>query len=126
MATQCLPRIKGCSFKIPYTVGIPNSDLCVLLGNLLKNALEACLRHKSDDSFIKLNARPVGSKMLVITVANGYVEKPRAILNGFVSAKRDSIGTGAYSVRRIAQSHNGEALFEWKDGVFYASITMKY
>ena len=41
-----------------------------------------------------------------------------------VSTKAAGCGIGTESIRMIAEQYRGDARFEWKDGVFYASVML--
>ena len=107
---------------------IPETEFCVLLGNLLENALDACQtgRPESETSqpFIRVCAIQTGTSTLSITVDNTSVFKPTWINEKLVSTKAAGSGIGTESIRMIAEQYRGDARFEWKDGVFYASVML--
>ena len=107
---------------------IPETEFCVLLGNLLENALDACQtgRPESETSqpFIRVCAIQIGTSTLSITVDNTSVFKPTWINEKLVSTKAAGSGIGTESIRMIAEQYRGDARFDWKDGVFYASVML--
>lgn len=109
------------SFQIDAKLPIPEPEFCVLLGNLLENALENC-SPKNGKRFIHVNARKKGSSMLYLTVDNSCGQQPVMEGERFCSGKHEGFGIGTESVRMIAERYHGEARFEWKDEVFYASV----
>lgn len=110
------------SFPMKEEACIPEPELCVLLGNLLENAVEACSACK-EDRFINVHAKQLGESSLILTVDNTGLEPVRKG-DAFYSSKRPDFGLGTESVRAIARRYHGDARFEWKDGVFYASIML--
>ena len=104
------------------------SEFCVLLGNLLENALDACQTGRSESKtsqpFIRVCAIQIGTSTLSITVDNTSVFKPTWINEKLVSTKAAGSGIGTESIRMIAEQYRGDARFEWKDGVFYASVML--
>lgn len=110
------------SFQMDKEAIIPEPMLCVLLGNLLENALYACKELK-ENRFIRVNARQTGKSMLCIAIDNSGRE-PIQNNGHLISTKQDGMGTGTESVRLIAEKYNGEARYTWKDGVFYASVIL--
>lgn len=76
---------------------IPETEFCVLLGNLLENALDACQtgRPESETSqpFIRVCAVQTGTSTLSITVDNTSVFKPTWINEKLVSTKAAGSGT---------------------------------
>lgn len=107
---------------------IPETEFCVLLGNLLENALDACQtgRPESETSqpFIRVCAIQIGTSTLSITVDNTSIFKPTWINEKLVSTKAAGSGIGTESIRMIAEQYRGDARFEWRDGVFYASVML--
>ena len=107
---------------------IPETEFCVLLGNLLENALDACQIGRSDHEtskpFIRVCAVQIGASTLSITVDNTSVFKPTWINEKLVSTKASGSGIGTESIRMIAEQYHGDARFEWRDGVFFASVML--
>lgn len=107
---------------------IPETEFCVLLGNLLENALDACQTGRSESKtsqpFIRVCAIQTGTSTLSITVDNTSAFKPTWINEKLVSTKAAGSGIGTESIRMIAEQYRGDARFEWKDGVFYASVML--
>lgn len=107
---------------------IPETEFCVLLGNLLENALDACQTGRSESKtsqpFIRVCAIQIGTSTLSITVDNTSVFKPTWINEKLVSTKAAGSGIGTESIRMIAEQYRGDARFEWRDGVFYASVML--
>lgn len=107
---------------------IPETEFCVLLGNLLENALDACQTGRSESEisqpFIRVCAIQIGASTLSITVDNTSVFKPTWINEKLVSTKATGSGIGTESIRMIAEQYHGDARFEWRDGVFYASVML--
>ena len=50
---------------------VVDTDICIILGNLLENAYEACVRQKREKPYIKVNIHQNGN-VLVIIVENTY------------------------------------------------------
>ncbi|MEI3183528.1 MAG: GHKL domain-containing protein, partial [Lachnospiraceae bacterium] len=66
----------------------------------------------------------IWTSTLSITVDNTSVFKPTWINEKLVSTKAAGSGIGTESIRMIAEQYRGDARFEWKDGVFYASVML--
>ena len=100
---------------------IPEPEFCSLLGNLLENALDACAASKTP-RFIRLHIRQQGS--LYLTMDNTSDQPPLSDEKRLISSKHDGFGIGTESVRMTAERYNGDARFEWREGVFYASVML--
>lgn len=68
-------KLEGIDFAIttmvPEDLKIDQTDLCVVFGNILENALGACRRVTAGQRFIKLSSQVIGNK-LYITVDNCF------------------------------------------------------
>ena len=112
------------SVTYPKDYPVLDTDITVLLGNLLENAVEACKREAQDGPFIKLRVKQRGQSMLLVMVDNPCVT-PAAFQEGIpLSSKRQGMGIGVASVREIAARYGGAAVFEQNGGVFYASVRL--
>lgn len=96
------------------------SDLCVVIGNLLENALEACMKVDKESSYIHVKTK-LTDHLLTIAVDNTYQEQPMAHEQIYYSSKRQGLGTGLTSILAVAQKYGGGARFETKDMTFQAS-----
>ena len=102
---------------------IPEPEFCVLLGNLLENAIEACAV-SIGERFIKVAIQQTGSSMLSMIVDNTSSKPPIWEKGRLVSCKHEGFGMGTESVRIITKRYHGDARFKWKDGMFYVSIML--
>ena len=107
--------------NIPENCGIDSSDLVVLLGNLLENAMDACRACTDPHKQIIIRAtNDVHS--LCITVDNSFANKIRKSPDdNFFSSKHTGIGLGTLSVKTIVSKYNGVCRFDWNDNTFYSS-----
>lgn len=105
--------------SIDKDLGVLDSDLSIIFGNCLENALEACERMKSDDTLIRVRA---GMKMsnLVIVIGNSFDGRILFENGEFRSIKRKGeIGIGISSIRAVAKKYGGEPRFEVIDKNFF-------
>lgn len=123
-------RDGGIEFEagIDYPDGCPVSgtDITVLLGNLLENAVEACKREAAEvPQTITLRVKRRGSSTLLILVDNPCAAPVAFDGDTPLSSKREGAGIGVESVREIAARYGGTVRFEQRDGMFYASVLLK-
>lgn len=110
---------------IPSEIFVSDTDISVLFGNLVENALDACREEKSDDRKIIICAGLTGNA-LCITVDNTFTGTLRQALDGeLISTKHKGLGLGTQSVKNIAEHYGGICRFETKDGMFCASVMCK-
>ena len=101
-----------------------NSDLAIIFGNLLENAIEACMKIDKEKRFIRIGS-DISYDMLIITMDNSYDGNFLSVDGRFRSTKREGFGIGLSSVQSVARKYCGDAKFEDKDGYFQSSVYMR-
>lgn len=93
------------SVSLPKKLTVSEQDFCVMLGNLLENAMEGVC--DMEESYISLKIRQAASKMLAVSVENPYQGELRREGGHYRSSKRDGFGQGLESVNMIALKYEG-------------------
>ena len=106
---------------VPEQLAVNEPQVCALLGNLLKNAVEACQEVRRSAPFIRVRGMCEDSH-IVITVDNTCEQEPTWEHGRILSTKHGGYGIGTWAVQMAAERTGGTADFSWKDGVFYASV----
>ena len=115
-----------CDVRIPRECRINEFDLCVLFGNTLDNALEACGRMRGDECrFIHILAKSV-KKCFLIEVRNS-MDRTEKFTAGFTN-KEDSQehGIGLRNVGDVVYGYNGVLNAKAENGIFLLSILMPF
>ena len=110
---------------LPECLPVDEIDLCLVLSNLLENALEASLRTAPARRRIKLTAYLHGNSLALIQVENTYDGVIREKGGVFQSSKRKGDGVGLQSVRHIAEKSCGVSTVTYQDGVFRARVMLR-
>jgi len=116
--------ITDCSVKldIPDDTGrVPVHALCMVIGNLLENAIAACAG--SESPFIRMRSR-FSDGILTIVMDNRYTNIRRTAEGGFCSTKPGG-GIGLRSIRSVAEKYDGGCRFEAADTVFSSSVYLR-
>lgn len=112
------------NLKMLETSGISDLDLCIIFGNCLENAIEACEKMKTGNRFVKINATLIGN-ILAITIDNSFDGKINLKNGNFLSRKRtNEEGIGLSSIRAVVEKYEGIANFEFDTQIFKASIML--
>ncbi len=120
---------QGCAFRtfidIPPQVSISDLDLCVVLGNLLENALEGSRRVAQDEQSLHLHLKQQGD-MLLLTLDNRFDGNLHYREGNLLSHKRGGTteGIGLQSVRAIAEKYQGVLRVEPSANVFKVSVML--
>ncbi len=117
--------------QLDINVQIPNSNanisdanLCVIFGNILENAIEACKRLPCAERWIRLRTS-VSGDMLFICMDNSFSGEIKTEENAFLSTKHSGRGSGLLSVQTIAERHDGSAAFRVQENVFQSEVCVK-
>jgi len=95
---------------VPDSLPVENADICIILSNLLENALEANA-YVAEDRYIDVRLRLIGRE-LVILVDNSFDGNVSSRGGVFYSRKRrNREGVGLASVRVVAEKYGGGAEF---------------
>lgn len=109
--------------EYPSSCCITDTDVTVLFGNLIENAIEACSRQKNGDRFISLHVKTVNN-MLAVTLDNSYSETIQQVGGYFLSSKSKRTGIGTSSIKVIAEKYHGIVSFDFDGRVFHASVML--
>ncbi len=115
-----------CDVRMPKGCCINEFDLCVLFGNILDNALEACGRmQRGEGRFINIQAKTV-KKCFLLEVKNS-MDRTEKYTDGFTN-KGDSQGhgIGLLNVGDVVNRYNGAVHIEAGEGVFVISVLMPF
>lgn len=104
------------------TLRVPNYEMCIIIGNLLENAVEACGK-RSDDRTIELAAQSTATQLMLM-VRNSFNGKVCHNRETLVSTKING-GIGLQSVEAVAVRHNGYLLTEWDSDMFTAYVAVR-
>lgn len=104
----------------PQNMPVPEPDLCVIIGNLLENARNACLAQESP--FIRIALKYSEPSAITILIDNTSPAPPEKSNDGCLLSQKTNGGVGTQSVLHLAKQYNGTAEFQWKSGMFCASV----
>lgn len=109
---------------LPETLPVDEIDMCLVLSNLLENALEASLRTAPGRRQIELTAYLHADRILLIEVENAFDGEVNEKNGVFRSSKRRENGIGIQSVTRIAEKTGGTSTFTHQNGTFTAKVML--
>lgn len=111
---------------IPLLSGLPFDDRegCVLFGNLLDNAMEACRKIKKGEKWIRIKADRQ-QQMLFLQISNSIWEKPKSRENEWITSKKQPSlhGFGLKSVKNIVEQNGGVVTYDVQDNQFTVEMS---
>jgi signal transduction histidine kinase len=114
---------------IPEDTGrVPAADLCVIVGNLLENAIEALRRMDSDDKYIKARSRIANGTLSVIVENNFdgiWTQEGVSYISRKTSEGAEREGIGISSVKTVCEKYGGLVQIENSDQVWRVSAIIE-
>ncbi len=107
---------------LPDHIPIDDLSLCIVLGNLLENALEACKRFDGDNKFITLKGRWMGDHLMLL-VENSYRGKIREYEGKLLSSKKTG-GLGILSIKKVLNQPDDDFEIDYDSNTFTAMVKM--
>lgn len=110
---------------LPAQLPLPEPDFCVLLGNLLENALEACQTIPEKERFIKVNIEYTDTENILITVDNRFDGNLIYQNNSLQSTKSKNRGIGTQSIQFLVKKYHGEYSTDYDENLFMTSVLLR-
>lgn len=105
--------------RFPEKIVVSNSDLCILFGNAMENALEA-LKKVEGDRKLTVNIRNIHNHIFM-SIANSTIAPENKDLKT-TKKNREYHGYGIGNMIKVVESYGGNITFEIKDNMFVVDI----
>lgn len=109
---------------LPDTNHIDSIDLCSIVGNILENAITACLDLPKEDRFIHMVISEEQNRELYIAISNSFSGKLRQKGDRYLSTHKGGNGIGLISIAATAARYGGTASFSHDDAIFYSDVLL--
>lgn len=110
---------------VPPELNISEIDLCIMIGNLLDNAMEACLHQPDEENrFIRVFIGMLKGQ-LYVSVSNSVGSEIKKSGKIYLSTKNSKThGFGLMRIDKIAAKYEGFVNRQNEDGVFATEIML--
>lgn len=99
-------------------------DLCIIIGNLLDNAIEACLALPENERVIRIYMEMKGTQLYMSFTNAAAQKKQRKVGGRFISAKGAGHGFGLVRIDNIIERNNGYISRNSEDGAYTTEIML--
>jgi len=108
-----------CSLNVQPKLKYMSMDICILLGNAIDNAIEACMRSDANTNIIELELT-ADSSCFQFHMKNNIGELPQANEDFLQTKKSNTLlhGIGLQSIKQISNSLGGDMIYEYNDEQF--------
>ena len=110
---------------VPKELAVSEVDLCIIIGNLLDNAMEACEKQPDNGKrFIRVYI-DILKGQLYIYVANSMTNDIKKLGKSYLTTKAAGHGFGLLRVDRVVARYNGYLNRQHEEGVFATEVMLK-
>ena len=113
----------NCMAGLPERLPVADVDLCIILGNLLDNAIEACGQVEEGTRFLRIYMT-VNKTQFYLSIQNSAKEEPDFDQRNYISRKRGNHGLGMKRVKAAVDKYQGYLKLANEPGIFAAEATM--
>ncbi|MBO4911226.1 MAG: GHKL domain-containing protein [Butyrivibrio sp.] len=125
-----IAKKEGIAFEastfVPAVLPFKSEHLVIILGNLLENAFDACMKVQPKGRYIRLDMN-YEKNMLKISIKNSCIFENRRDRHGrFFSTKHDAEhhGIGLASINQAVSGYDGEVIIDDKGNQFNVDVIM--
>ncbi|MBQ7732566.1 MAG: GHKL domain-containing protein [Synergistaceae bacterium] len=112
------------NLELPSTLPVKESDYCVILGNLLENALKAVKDLPVAKRAVKVNASMLSECMTGLSIENFFAGEIIFAKNGLPLSQLEGHGTGLASVSNIVGRYGGSMSIKADSNIFSVGIIL--
>lgn len=112
-----------CKAVVPESLTVDDVDLCVILGNLLDNALESCEKLPAAERWLRVYLAARGAQ-LYVSIQNSAVEDPSFNARNYITEKRGNHGLGMKRVAAVVDKYEGFLNLANEPGIFAAEVSL--
>ena len=109
---------------VPVELSTAEIDLCIIIGNLFDNAIEACMALPKEERMIRVYME-MKNTLLYISFTNSTALKKQKKVNGrFFSSKGEGHGCGLVRIDTIIDRYQGYISRNSEDGAFTTEVLL--
>ena len=110
--------------KIPVKLTTPELDFCIILGNLLDNAIEATLPLPEEERLIRIYLEMKGSYLYIHIANSAFGAKKSKVGTRFKSTKSSEHGFGLIRTDEVVKKNGGYITRASEDGAFTTEVLL--
>lgn len=108
---------------VPDQLKMNEVELCVIVGNLLDNAMEACAGIAEEKQFIRIYMEVLKGQ-LYIYASNSMADHINKVGGHYLSTKSGNHGFGLMRIDRVVKKYNGYINRQHEEGIFATEIML--
>lgn len=112
-----------CDAFVPEQLFLSDIDLCIILGNVLDNAIESCEKLTESERFLRIYLA-MQKEQLYLSVQNSSVQIIDFEQKNYITTKRGNHGLGMKRVAAVVNKWNGFLNLNQEPGIFATEIML--
>ena len=109
--------------KLPEHICIADVDLCVIVGNLLDNAIESCLKIEEKKRYVRVYIAVI-KEQFYLSVQNSAKEQLSVSDRNYLTNKRGEHGFGMKRVKALVDKYDGYLNLQNEPGIFASEVSI--
>ncbi len=106
--------------KIPVSLTVSELDLCIIIGNLLDNAMDACMELPKEERLIRIYMEMKGNYLYLSLINTSGGRKKRS----FATTKGEGHGFGISRIDTIVKKYGGYVKRASEDNAFSTEVLL--
>lgn len=111
--------------NLPHELPIKESEYCVILGNLLENALKAVKNLPAKKRYVKVISSLLSDSLIGISIDNPFMGKIKTGRNGLPLSDSEGHGIGLMSVLNTVKRYRGTMNITEENKIFSVNIILQ-
>lgn len=112
------------NLNLPHNLPLKEAEYCVILGNLLENALRAVNTLPKEQRYVNVISSLLSDTIIGISIDNPFSGKMKFGRNGLPCSDREGHGIGLVSVLNTVKRYNGSMNITTKKNTFSVDIVL--
>jgi len=110
--------------NIAIELSISQIDLCIIIGNLMDNAIEACMDLSEEERVIRIYMEMKGTQLYMSFTNTSAGKRSKKIAGRFATTKGEGHGFGLVRVDNIVERHSGYISRNSEEGAYSTEIML--
>lgn len=110
--------------NLPKKLPLPEPEFCIMAGNLLENAVDACRSLPKGKGSIHFLSHMATDSMLILMIENTYSTPVRIKRGRFLSSKHSGDAVGLSSVQETVAQYQGDMRIDYDEHTFQVNILL--
>lgn len=109
---------------VPVSLSTEEIDLCIIIGNLFDNAIEACMALPKQERMIRIYMEMKNTQLYISFTNSTALKKQKKIGGRFLSTKGSGHGYGLVRIDTIVEKYQGYISRNSEDGAFTTEVLL--